>query len=103
MGFFSRRLPMPAFALTANGWVPFTDAVGALWEVIAATAWEGYQSSGRGFVYVDFITETIGYIPERELTQLLLRKNQIYAARMSEDLLSRYKPEREIVIMTRGA
>ena len=106
MPLFGRKkeplIPMPAFALTPNGWVPFTAAVGALWEVIAATAWEGYRSSGRGCVNVDFDTDSVNFIPIEEFTTF-------YRERYGNDphdlqhLCSRYKPDREVILMTRGA
>ena len=99
MPLFSRSHRTPEFVMTDAGWRPFDDVISKAWSQIAALAWEGYQSSGRGFVLMGFDPQRMDY---RTITdaQRWLDSDQRVAEFQRH--LSRYKPDREVLALVEG-
>jgi hypothetical protein len=100
MGLFTRRAKMPEFVLRAGTWRPFPRLLLDEWEEIAGGAWEGYQIGGRGFVMLDTERDGVAYIPVAAPAVMASRDRVTKAVRRD---CSRYKPEREFVLVAYGA
>jgi hypothetical protein len=99
MGWFRRSGGAPEFVMTDTGWQPFDDVMADAWSQVAAAAWEGYESSGRGFVIVGFNPLHIDYHNMARAEKWLepgpmLREHQGYC--------SCYKPDREVLTVVKG-
>jgi hypothetical protein len=99
MRLFKRKSATRAFVMTAKGWVLFTEAVAAHWQDIAAKAWEGYLSSGRGFVSMGFNPQHMDYRTIEDAKRWLDSGSRV--AEFQREI-SRYKPDREVLMLVQG-
>ena len=78
---------------------PLREALLDTWGAAAASAWEGYQAHGRGYVVIHTVENRVWFTPtETEHFRSLSDDDH----RMLRRLCSQYNPAREIVIMTWG-
>lgn len=109
MSLFKRPAPMAEFVLTPDGWRPAQEFMLEEWRRLAATAWEGYQSSGRGLVAIDLSTGSIDVVPVEDFLAFLHERGKHglldseTTIRQLHEQCSRYMPDREIVLELRGA
>ena len=99
MGWFRRSDGAPEFVMTDTGWKLFDDVVADAWPLIAATAWEGYQSSGHGFVLVGFNPPHMDYRTIEDAKRWLDSGSRV--AEFQREI-SRYKPDREVLMLVQG-
>jgi hypothetical protein len=98
MPLFGRSHRTPEFVMTDAGWRSFDDVIAEAWEQIAATAWDGYQSLGRGLVIVKFAPPKIDYHNMARAENWLDPGKRTEAFRRH---CSRYKPDREVFALER--
>ena len=101
MGLFKRKARMPEFVLRDGEWVFTATFIVDNWDWLAATAWKGYLSAGRGFVMVQEHDDEFEYIgAAAPAVQLMFRGSMVNGLRRD---CSRYNPEREFVLVVPGA
>jgi hypothetical protein len=100
MGLFTKKPKMPAFVPDAGGWQSFDTFITEEWATIAAAAWRQYLSKGRGMVTIDFKTNDIKYLPA---TASQMADAQDGMTRDIRTMCQRYDPEREFVLLIKGA
>ena len=99
MGFLRRSGVAPELVMTDTGWQLFDDALADAWLLIAAIVWEGYQSSGRGFVLISFNPRRMDYRTIEDAKRWLDSGSRVTEF---QRYISRYKPDREFLALVEG-
>lgn len=96
MGLFKHRTKTPEFVFVDGAWQTFAKAMYESWVDLAAEAWSGYQTSGRGFVVVNFSVNQLIYLTA-SLGVVLADRERIIRTLQGD--CKRYSPKREIVLL----
>src|SRR5215213_2772236 len=99
MPLFGRSHGTPEFVMTDSGWQRLDDVMAHAWSQVAAAAWEGYQSSGRGLVSLWFNPQRMQYVTIADAVSQLGDDPKSVAIRRDG---SRYRPDREVLAMVGG-
>lgn len=97
MGLFGRNDKMPQFVPHGASWQPFDAFLAECWDTIAASAWIGYSTQGRGAVTFDFDNDMNKYVAVHGLTGTDKFSRGVRA------LCAKYNPERVFVVFLKGA
>jgi hypothetical protein len=98
MPLFRRSRGAPGLVRTDAGWQSLDEVFADAWQGIAAAAWEGYQTTGRGFVIVGFNPLHIDYRTIADMERWSNSNREIAEFRQH---LSRYKPDREVLALVK--
>lgn len=101
MRFFKHTAKLPEFVDRGGTWQPFGTVLTQDWDAIALVAWTSYLKVGRCVLTLDYPDKVGGWVGENN--PVLHRPPDDWVKRDLRNYCRQYEPEREIVVLVRGA